>query len=100
MNKRDLVDKIAAEANITKTQAAWALESFLDGVRNSLVRGKRVTLMGFGTFAVSQRKARRVLDPRRGTSIEISARRVARFAPGVELKMAVESAPIDRTVAT
>lgn len=92
MNKRLLVTEIAAEASLTRIQATRALESFLRVVRTSLVKGERVTLAGFGTFAVFRRKPRSVRDPRRGTEIRIGARTVARFAPGLELKMAVERA--------
>ena len=58
-------------------------------VQASLVNGDRVTLVGFGTFAVSDRKARRVREPRGGVTMEIKAKRVARFAPGLELKAAL-----------
>ena len=89
MNKRDLVESIAGNAQITRVQAAKALEAFVQSVQTSLVNGDRVTVMGFGTFAVSDRKARRVREPRRGMTMEIKARRVARFAPGLELKSAL-----------
>jgi DNA-binding protein HU-beta len=89
MNKRDLVEKIAVEAGLTKTQASKALDAFIQGVQTGLTRGDRVTLVGFGTFVVAKRKARRVRDPQRGVALEIGERRVARFAPGIELKAAV-----------
>lgn len=92
MNKRLLVEKIAAEARLTKVEAGRALDSFVQTVRASLASGERVTLVGFGTFDVARHKARLVRDPRRGTTMEIRARRVARFAPGLELKLAIESA--------
>jgi DNA-binding protein HU-beta len=94
LNKRDLVEKIAVEARLTKLEAAKALNSFLRTVQSSLVRGERVTLVGFGTFAVSRHKARRVRDPRRGATIQIRARAVARFAPGLELKLALDNADL------
>ncbi len=89
MNKRDLVEKIAMDAGLTKIQASKALQAFMDGVQKSLTQGDRVTLVGFGTFAVAHRKARRVRDPQRGIHMEISERSVARFAPGAELRLAV-----------
>jgi DNA-binding protein HU-beta len=92
VNKRDLVEKIAADAQLTKVQAGRALDSFLDAVQKSLMRGDRVTLVGFGSFMVANRKAKRIRDPRHGTTMQIEARRVARFAPGLELKIAIESA--------
>ena len=92
VTKRDLVGIMALEARLTKVQATRALEAFLLGVRTGLIRGDRVTLSGFGTFGVSHRKARRVRNPRNGDAMEIAARRVPRFAPGMELKSALERA--------
>lgn len=89
MTKKDLVGKIAVDASITRAQAARALEAFLSGIQASLVRGDRVTLSGFGTFGVSQRKARRVRNPKSGRDIEVKAKRVPRFAAGLELKSAI-----------
>lgn len=91
MNKRRLVESISAETKLTKTEAGRALDSFVRAVKAALARGERVTLSGFGTFAVAIHKARRVREPRGGTTIEIQARRVARFAAGLELKMALEN---------
>ncbi len=91
MNKRDLVESIAGDARITWVQAARAVDAFVRSVQSSLVNGDRVTLVGFGTFAVSQRKARRVREPRGGRTMQIEAKRVARFAPGVELRAALEN---------
>lgn len=85
--------KIASDARLTRVQAARALEAIVEGIQTSLVRGDRVTIAGFGTFGVAHRKARRVQNPRGGNSIQIAARRVARFAPGNELKSAVEQNP-------
>ncbi|MBS1857312.1 MAG: HU family DNA-binding protein [Acidobacteria bacterium] len=90
MNKRDIIDRIANGAKLTRAQAARALDAFVAGVHTSLVRGDRVTISGFGTFDVSHRKARRVRNPRNGSSMEVRARRVPRFAPAPYLKSAVE----------
>jgi DNA-binding protein HU-beta len=89
VNKRDLVGKIAAEANLTRAQATRALDALLAGIQSGLRDGHRITLSGFGSFAVSDRKARSVRDPRRGVPIHIDARRIPRFAPGLDLKAAV-----------
>jgi DNA-binding protein HU-beta len=89
MNKADLVDKIAAAARITKTQAGAALDAAVDNIAGALKRGGRVTLVGFGTFSISQRKARNGRNPRTGGLIKIAARRVAKFSPGAELRKAV-----------
>jgi DNA-binding protein HU-beta len=89
MNKSDLIDKIAAASQITKVQAATAIDSMVAGVTGALKKGERVTLVGFGTFSVSQRKARNGRNPQTGVVIKIAARKVARFIPGLELKKAV-----------
>ena len=89
MNKADLIDRIASEASITKTQAGTAVETLVSSVTASLKKGERVALVGFGTFSVSQRKARNGRNPQTGSVIKIAARKVAKFTPGVELKKAV-----------
>ena len=89
MNKADLIDKIAGAAHISKAQAATAIDSMVAGITGSLKKNERVTLVGFGTFAVSQRKARNGRNPQTGAVIKIAARKVARFTPGLELKKAV-----------
>ena len=86
MNKTDLVERIAASAGITKTASAAAIDEFIDSVTSALKKGDRVTLVGFGTFSVLQRKARNGRNPQTGGVLKIAARRVAKFSPGVELK--------------
>jgi DNA-binding protein HU-beta len=90
VNKKDLVGKIASDAQLTRAQATAALDAIVQGIQASLVRGDRVTISGFGSFGISQRKARRVRNPQSGSAIEIAAKRVPRFAPGVELKSAID----------
>lgn len=90
MNKRDLIGKIASDARLTRAQAARALDAFLEGIQSGLSRGDRVTISGFGSFGVLHRKARRVRNPSNGKAIEIAAKRVPRFAPGSELKSAIQ----------
>ena len=89
MNKADLIDKIAASADISKAQAGTAIDTLIEGVTSALKKGERVTLVGFGTFAISQRRARNGRNPQTGATIKIAARKVAKFTPGVELKKAV-----------
>jgi DNA-binding protein HU-beta len=89
MNKGNLVDRVAGASKITKTQAATAIDTLVDGITGSLKKGERVTLVGFGTFSVSQRRARNGRNPQTGSLIKIAARRVAKFTPGVDLKKAV-----------
>ncbi len=89
MNKAELVEAIAKDAKITKSQAQDALDSFTKNVEKSLKKGKKVTLVGFGTFSTSKRAARTGRNPQTGQPIRIPARRVARFAPGKALKDSV-----------
>ena len=85
MNKTELVDKIAADANITKAAAGRAIESLVDGIRSSMQAGERTTLAGFGTFTVSERKGRVGRNPQTGAEIHIQPKKVVRFRPGKEL---------------
>ena len=89
MNKGHLVDKIASAHGISKTAAGGAIDTIVDAVTSALKKGDRVTLVGFGTFSTSQRKARNGRNPQTGGVIKIAARRVAKFTSGVELKKAV-----------
>ena len=93
MNKRDLVGKMALEAELTRAQASRALDALLQGIQSTLARGGRVTISGFGTFGVAHRKARTVRNPQSGRAMEIAARRVPRFAPGADLKTAIRTPP-------
>lgn len=89
MNKGDLIDAMAADADITKTQAAAALDSFMTSIRKTLKKGDKVTLVGFGTFSVSKRAARTGRNPQTGKAIKIAAKNVVRFKAGKELSAAV-----------
>ena len=90
MTKIELVDKMAKEAKVTKAAAAKALDSFVDGVKKALKKGDKVTLIGFGTFSVTQRKARKGRNPQTGAEIKIAARKAPKFAAGSALKKAVK----------
>jgi DNA-binding protein HU-beta len=89
MNKGELIDKIAKDAGISKVQAGDALNSAIEGVVVSLKKGGKVTLVGFGTFSVSSRKARIGRNPQTGTALKIPAKKVTKFVAGAELKKAV-----------
>ena len=91
MRKAEFVNRVAAEAAISKVQAEKAVESFLVGIQSALARGDRVTLTGFGTFSTAQRKGRMGRNPQTGAPVYISSRRVPRFAPGKHLKATVAS---------
>ncbi|HZU22672.1 MAG TPA: HU family DNA-binding protein [Terriglobales bacterium] len=92
MNKADLIDRIASASGITKAQAGTAVEAGITAITGALKKGERVALVGFGTFSVSQRKARNGRNPQTGATIKIAARKVAKFTPGIELKKAVNRA--------
>ncbi|MCI0621119.1 MAG: HU family DNA-binding protein [Acidobacteria bacterium] len=89
MNKADLIERVVKDAAITKSQADTAISSLLSGIEADLKKGGRVTLVGFGTFSVSNRKARTGRNPRTGQPLKIAARKVAKFSPGAVLKAAV-----------
>ena len=89
MNKADLVGKIAKDAAITKHQAELAFTSFFGAVKGALKKKQKITMVGFGTFSVAKRKARKGRNPQTGAEIKIAARKVPKFTPGKELKDAV-----------
>ena len=89
MTKAELVERMAKDAKITKKAAEAALDSFTKGVRDSLKRGKRVSLVGFGTFAVGRRAARNGRNPQTGERIKIKASKVPKFRAGKVLKDAI-----------
>ena len=90
MTKTELIDTMAKEAKVTKAAAAKALDSFVDGVKKALKKGDRVALIGFGTFSVTQRKARKGRNPQTGAEIKIPARKAPKFSAGSALKKAVK----------
>ena len=86
MNKRDLIAKVAMDAGLSKASAEAAIESFLHGVAQALQKGRSVTLVGFGSFKTSVRKARMGRNPQTGAAVKIPKRKVARFSAGKALK--------------
>ena len=89
MNKAQLFDAIAHDAKITKADANEVLNAFIKGVTSSLKKGGKVALVGFGTFSVSNRKARTGRNPQTGKEIKIAAKKVAKFKAGADLSKAV-----------
>lgn len=89
MNKSELIDAIAADAGITKTQAKAALESLIGNVGKTLKSGGRVSLVGFGSWSVSERAAREGRNPQTGKTIKIAAKKVVKFKAGAELEGSV-----------
>ena len=89
MNKQDLITKIAQDTGITKSNAAAAVDSFIEGIAKSLKKGQPITFVGFGTFKTAQRKARTARNPQTGASIKVPKRRVVRFSAGKALKQSL-----------
>ncbi|HNQ18487.1 MAG TPA: HU family DNA-binding protein [Smithellaceae bacterium] len=85
MTKAELIDAMAAGADITKAAAALALDAYVVAVTKELKKGGKVGLVGFGTFSVSKRKAREGRNPQTGTTIKIPAKKVVKFKAGKEL---------------
>ena len=86
MNKSQLIDKIAQQANLSKKSATKAVDILIDSVKTNLKNGDKVTITGFGTFSLSARAARRGVNPQTGDEITIAASKVARFKAGKELR--------------
>jgi DNA-binding protein HU-beta len=85
MNKADLIDAIAAESKLTKTDSKKALDAYIKATTNTLKAGGRVALVGFGSFAVVKRNARTGRNPQTGKPINIKAKKVVKFKAGTEL---------------
>ena len=90
MNKAELVEEVAAEVGLTKKDVNNVLDAMTSAITDSLAQGEKVTLVGFGTFLVQSRKARRGVNPQTGDKIEIAAKDVPKFRPGRALREAVE----------
>ncbi|SOB60742.1 HU, DNA-binding transcriptional regulator, alpha subunit [Pseudodesulfovibrio profundus] len=90
MTKAELVAKIAEKNGTSKAQAEASMNAILDIITDELAAGNKLTLTGFGTFSVSERKARTGRNPRTGDEIKIPATKVAQFKPGKVLKEAVK----------
>jgi len=89
MNKAELVDRIAAKAELSRREAEQAIDATLNTIEEELARGKEITLTGFGKFHVADRSARQGRNPQTGATIQIKAARVPRFSAGSKLKQVV-----------
>ena len=89
MKKVELVEAVAAAAGLTKTDATKAIDATFAAITDALVKGDKVPLVGFGTFAVSGRAAREGRNPRTGEVVKIAARKAVTFKAGTALKDAV-----------
>ncbi|HWH44645.1 MAG TPA: HU family DNA-binding protein [Thermoleophilaceae bacterium] len=91
MTKGEFVDQVAANADISKGDAAKAVDAVLDTIQETLVRGGEVNFTGFGKFSVADRGARQGVNPRTGERIQIAASKAPRFSAGSALKKAVNA---------
>lgn len=90
MNKAQLINAIAAKAEVSKATAKTALETVVNATATSLKKGQRVALVGFGSFSVSKRAARTGRNPQNGKPIKIAAKKVVKFRAGADLAKAVK----------
>ena len=86
MNKGDMVEEVSAQTGLSKRASTEAFDAITSVITDALARGEKVTLAGFGTFQVRERKARRGRNPRTGQTIQISAKKVPKFVPGKGLR--------------
>ena len=89
MTKRDLIEVVAKKANLTSKAARESVQAFLNAVRDSLKRGEKVVITGFGTFSIRKRAERPGRNPKTGERITVAARTAPGFTPGKTLKKAV-----------
>lgn len=87
MNKTELISAMAANAGMTKADAARALNAFLEEVTNAVKKGEKVTLVGFGTFSVVERASRMGINPATRQSIEIPSKKAVKFKAGTDLSL-------------
>lgn len=89
MNKTELIDKIAEGSGLTKTDSKKALEAAVSAIQTALVAGDKVSLVGFGTFSVSERPAHEGINPATKEKIQIAAKKLVKFKAGAELADAI-----------
>lgn len=85
MNKAEMIEAMATDAGITKAEAKRALDSFVTNTTKTLKKGNRLSLIGFGSFSVTRRAARKGRNPQTGKEITIKAKNVVKFKPGSDL---------------
>ena len=90
MNKAELIESIASSAKLSKADAKKALDGFIESTTKALKKGDRVALVGFGSFSVTKRAARKGRNPQTGKEITIKAKNVVRFKAGAELQTKVK----------
>ncbi|MDO8283235.1 MAG: HU family DNA-binding protein [Thermodesulfovibrionia bacterium] len=90
MTKAELIESVANTADLSKADASKAVDSVIAGITAALKKGEKVTLVGFGVFAVTERKARKGRNPRTGDAIDIAASKTPKFTAGKALKQAIQ----------
>lgn len=90
MNKAELVEEVSGEVGLSKRETQKVIDAIIGVIGDTLAAGEKVTLVGFGTFGVRQRKARRGVNPQTRESIQIPAKKVPKFMPGKNLKNEVK----------
>jgi len=90
MNKAELVEEVSGEVALSKRETQKVIDAIVGAIGDTLAAGEKVTLVGFGTFGVRQRKARTGRNPQSGAAIQIPAKRVPKFVPGKDLKNKVK----------
>lgn len=89
MNKTELIEKIATGSELSKADAKKALDATVAAIKDALVAGDKISLVGFGTFSVNERPAREGINPATKEKIQIAAKKVIKFKPGTELSEAI-----------
>ena len=95
MNKKDLTNVVAEEAGITKKDANLVIGTVIEGIKKGLLTDKKVTLVGFGTFSVVERAARKARNPKTGEPIDVPRKMVPKFKPSKLLKESCLELPFD-----
>ena len=90
MNKAELVEEVSGEVGLSKRETQKVVDAIIGTIGDTLAAGGKTTLVGFGTFGVRQKKARKGRNPQTGETIQIPAKKVARFVPGKDLKNKVK----------
>jgi len=90
MTKAELIERISRDAGLSKTSAGKVLDTVIEGISKTLKKGNKVTLVGFGTFSISKRKARTGRHPRTGATIKIPAHKAPKFTAGKAFKDVVK----------
>lgn len=90
MNKAELINAMAQESGLTKADSKKALDAFIGATTKTLKKGERVALVGFGSFAIAKRAARKGRNPQTGKEIKIAAKKVVKFKAGADLAKKVK----------